>query len=184
MEKTVLVPIAHGNEELEAVTVIDLLRRADIKVIVAGENDMVTFSRGVKIIPDVLLSNISEYETFGAIVLFGGGQGVDNYLENDHLLEIVKYNIKKKNLICAICAAPLYLTQNKLINEDIKITSFPDVRMDLNHTNYSEESVVVCDNIVTSRGAGTAIDFALKIIELIIDRETAQKVAAEIVYKY
>lgn len=184
MEKTVLIPIAYGNEELEAVTVIDLLRRADIKVIVAGENDMVTFSRGVKIIPDVLLSEIAEYETYGAIVLPGGGQGVDNFLENEHLLEIVKYNIKKKNLICAICAAPLFLTQNKLIDETVKITSFPDVKSELNHNNYSEESVVVSGNFITSRGAGTAIDFALKIIETMTDKKTANKVAEEIVYKY
>lgn len=184
MEKSVLIPIAYGNEELEAVTVIDLLRRADIKVVVAGENDMVTFSRGVKIIPDILLSEVSEYETFGAIVLPGGGQGVDNFLENEHLLEIVKFNIAKDNLICAICAAPIFLTQNKLIDETVMITSFPDVKHELNHNNYSEEDVVVSGNFITSRGAGTAIDFALKIIETMTDKGTAKKVAEEIVYKY
>lgn len=184
MEKTVLVPIAYGNEELETVTVIDLLRRADIKVVVAGDNDMVTFAHGVKIIPDILLTDVSEDENFGAIILPGGSQGVYNFIEDEHLLQIVKYNLEKKNLICAICAAPLFLTQNNLIDENVKITSFPDMKSELRHSNYSEESVVVSDNIITSRGAGTAMDFALKIIEIMTDKKTANKVADEIVYKY
>lgn len=184
MEKSVLVPIAHGSEELETVTIVDLLRRADIKVTVAGENDMVTFSRGVKIIPDTLLSEIPEYENFGAIVLPGGGQGVDNFIEDDHLLEIVKYNIRKNNLICAICAAPLFLTHHKLIDESVMITSFPGMEEELNHKNYSEDDVVVSGNYITSRGVGTAIDFTLKIIETMTDLKTVQRVAEEIYYKY
>jgi len=184
MEKSVLVPIAYGSEELEAVTIIDLLRRADIKVTVAGDNDMVTLSRGVKIIPDISLSEISEYENFGAIVLPGGGQGVDSFLEDENLLEIVKYNIRKENLICAICAAPLFLTHHSLIDESVTITSFPEVKDELNHSNYSEEDVVVSGNYITSRGAGTSIDFALRIIGTMTDIETAQKVAKEICYNY
>ncbi len=184
MEKSVLVPIAYGSEELETVTIIDLLRRAEIKVTVAGDNEMVTFSRGVKIIPDVLLSEISEYENFGAIVLPGGSQGVDSFIEDEHLFEIVKYNIRKGNLICAICAAPLFLTHHKLIDETVTITSFPDVKDELNHSNYSEDDVVESKNFITSRSAGTAIDFALRIIGTMTDIETAQKVAKEICYKY
>ncbi|PKL79636.1 MAG: DJ-1 family protein [Ignavibacteriae bacterium HGW-Ignavibacteriae-4] len=184
MEKSVLVPIAHGSEELETVTIIDLLRRADIKVTVAGENDMVTFSRGVRIIPDILLSEVPEYENFGAIVLPGGGQGVDNFLEDDHLLEIVKYNIRKNNLICAICAAPLFLTHHKLIDESVMITSFPDMGEELNHKNYSEDDVVVSGNFITSRGPGTAINFTLKIIETMTDMKTVRRVAKEMCYKY
>ncbi len=183
MEKSVLVPIAHGSEELETVTIIDLLRRADIKVTVAGENDMVTFSRGVKIIPDILLTEVPEYESFGAIVLPGGSQGVVSFIEDDHLLEIVKYNIRKNNLICAICAAPLFLTNHNLIDETIRITSFPDVREELNHKNYSEDNVVISGNFITSRGAGTAIDFVLEIIKVMTNVETADRIASEICYK-
>lgn len=183
MGKNVLLPIAYGNEELETVTVIDLLRRADINVIVAGENDMVTFSRGVRIIPDVLLSDINDFEIFNAIILPGGTQGVDNFLENDHLVELVKFNIKKGNLIGAICAAPLFLTNKNLIDESVLITSFPDTQAEIHHKNYSEDDVVVSGNIITSRGPGTAIDFSLKLIELITDKATAQKVASEICYK-
>src|SRR5690554_4316402 len=114
MEKSVLLPLAYGSEEVEAITVADLLRRADIKVTIAGESDMVTCSRGVKIIPDILLTEVSEYETFGAIVLPGGGAGVDAFIENEHLVEIVKHNIDKGSLICAICAAPLFLKHHNL----------------------------------------------------------------------
>lgn len=184
MGKNVLLPIAYGNEELETVTIIDLLRRADINVIVAGENDMVTFSRGVRIVPDILLSDIGDFELFGAIILPGGAQGVDNFLENEHLYELVKYNIEHNNLIGAICAAPLFLTNKNLIDESVMITSFPETRAEIHHNNYSEENVVVSGNIVTSRGPGTAIEFSLKIIELITDRATANQVASEICYKY
>ncbi|MCB0701186.1 MAG: DJ-1/PfpI family protein [Candidatus Kapaibacterium sp.] len=184
MEKSVLVPIAYGSEEMETVIIVDLLRRANIKVTVAGDNDMVTLSRGVKIIPDIPLSEVSEYENFGAIVLPGGGQGVDSFIEDEHLLEIVKYNLKNRNLLCAICAAPLFLTSHNLIDESVTITSFPEVRNELNHKNYSTENVVISGNFITSRGAGTAIDFALSIIRVMTDIETAEKVAKEICYEY
>jgi 4-methyl-5(b-hydroxyethyl)-thiazole monophosphate biosynthesis len=138
----------------------------------------------VKIIPDILLNEVPEYENFGAIILPGGGQGVDNFIEDDHLLEIVKYNIRKNNLICAICAAPLFLTHHNLIDESVMITSFPEVREELNHKNYSEDDVVVSSNYITSRGAGTAIDFSLRIIGTMTNLETAQRVAKEICYKF
>ena len=183
MEKSVLLPLAYGSEEVEAITVADLLRRADIKVTIAGESDMVTCSRGVKIIPDILLTEVSEYETFGAIVLPGGGAVVDAFIENEHLVEIVKHNIDKGSLICAICAAPLFLKHHNLIDDTIEITSFPDVESELSHPKYSNDAVVVSGNFITSRGVGTAIEFALKIIERMVSKEKAESIAKEIVYK-
>jgi DJ-1 family protein len=182
MEKSALVPIAYGSEEMEAVIIIDLLRRADISVVVAGDNDIVTCSRGIKIVPDRPLSDIADDENFGAIVLPGGSKGVDGLIEDDNLIRLLKYNNGKGNLIGAICAAPKILVHHDIINEDTLITSFPDIYNELNHKNYSEESVVVDGNIITSRGAGTAIDFALKIIENLVSEKKAKEVAVEIVY--
>jgi 4-methyl-5(b-hydroxyethyl)-thiazole monophosphate biosynthesis len=183
MGKNVLLPIAYGSEELEAVTIVDLLRRAGINVVVAGEAEMVNCSRGVRIVPDLLLSQVGDGEEFDAIVLPGGGQGVDNLSENEYLLDLIKYNLGKGHLIGTICAAPLILTRHKLLADDVTITSFPDVFDELNHSNYSEDSVVVSGNIITSRGAGTATEFALQLIEILTDKATADKVADDICYQ-
>ena len=182
MEKSALVPIAYGSEEMEAVIVIDLLRRAEINVVVAGDSDIVTCSRGIKIVPDRPLSDIADDENFGAIVLPGGGKGVEGLIEDDNLISLLKYNNEKGNLICAICAAPKILVHHNIIDENTMITSFPDVYNELNHKNYSEDSVVVDGNIITSRGAGTAIEFALKIIEKLVSDKKAREIAEEIVY--
>lgn len=182
MGESILVPITYGNEELETVTIVDLLRRANLDVLLAGESEMVTMSRGIRIVPDIMLSEIADNECFRAIVI-PGGQGVNKLIDNIQLVELVKYNIDKGNLIGAICAAPLFLTSNKLIDESTAITSFPDVRIELNHNNYIEEDVVVSGHIVTSRGVGTAITFSLKLIEILVDKETSDKIAKDICYK-
>jgi DJ-1 family protein len=182
MEKSALVPLAYGSEEMEAVIIVDLLRRADINVVVAGDNDIVTCSRGIKIVPDRPLSDIADDENFGAIVLPGGSRGVDGLMEDDNLISLLKHNKSEGNLICAICAAPKILVKHSIVNNDTRLTCFPDVYNEINHENYSEENVVVDGNIITSRGAGTAIEFTLKIIEKLSGEEESREIAKEIVY--
>jgi DJ-1 family protein len=182
MDIRVLLPIAQGTEELEAITVIDLLRRAGISVIVSGDADIITCSRGVKIIPDTLLDSINELDEFDAVILPGGGLGTKNLMENSHLEKLLKCQKQKGKLIAAICAAPTILDAHHLINEDNAITSHPSVENILKNYNYREENVVIDGNFITSRGAGTAIDFALAIIERLVDSDTAERVAKEIVY--
>lgn len=182
MEKSALVPLAYGSEEMEAVIIIDLLRRADINVVIAGDNAIVTCSRGVKIVPDRPLTDIAEDENFGAIVLPGGSRGVDGLIEDENLISLLKHNKSEDNLICAICAAPKILVKHGIVSNETKLTCFPDVYNEINHDNYSEDDVVVDGNIITSRGAGTAIDFALKIIELLVSKEKSDEIAKEIVY--
>jgi DJ-1 family protein len=181
MTKYVLVPIAHGTEEMEAVIIIDILRRAGITVKVAGDNEIVTCSRGVKIIPDELIDNLDINSEFDAIILPGGGKGTDNLMNNYHLSEILKSHRERGALIAAICAAPTILSEFKILKPESKITSHPSVRNRLEHYNYIEEKVVFDDNIVTSRGAGTAFMFALFIVELLMNSDTAKKVACDII---
>ena len=111
----VLVPIANGTEEMEATIIIDMLRRAGVDVLVAGDGDMVTCSRGIRIIPDTNIDDISDDDEFDAIVLPGGGQGVENMINNQSLAAIVARHAAKRGLIGAICAAPRVLHEYGVI---------------------------------------------------------------------
>ena len=182
MEKKVLIPIAQGTEEIEAVVVIDILRRSGINVKVAGETEIVTCSRGVKIIPDVLIEKILLEEDYDAIILPGGSTGVENLLKNTHLEDVLKNHSGKNKIIAAICAAPTILSFYNLIPRGRRLTSHPSVRSQLQQYNYLEDKVVHDDNIITSRGAGTAFEFAFWLVEVLLDTETALKIAKDIIY--
>ena len=184
MNRKVLVPIANGTEEMEAVILIDMLRRAGIEVIVAGEKKQATCSRKVKLVPDKLLSEIDSGESYDAIVIPGGIGGTDNLSVNSHLRKIVENHKNKNCIISAICAAPLVLKKYGILRENNKITSHPSVKDSLQEFEYVEENVVVDNNLVTSRGAGSAFEFALKLIEMLVDKETAIKIAGNIVLKH
>jgi len=160
---SVLVPLAQGCEELEAITVIDLLRRAGIDVTSAGlDKQNVTASRGVVLVPDTDLDTALQ-KRYDMIVLPGGLPGAD-HLDNDARLRERLINMASEGkYIAAICAAPKVLASAGLL-ENKKATCYPGVLDALGVT--SELSAVVEDgNIITSRGPGTAMDFALSLIE-------------------
>lgn len=183
MNKKVLVPIARGSEELEAVAIIDVLRRADISVKVAGENEIITCSRGIKIIPDLLLDYISDEDIFDAVVLPGGLKGVENLSANDHLENIIEAHIRENKLVCAICAAPLVLADRKFLPTGAVITSHPGVKPQLKKFQYSDDRVVEYGNFITSRGPGTAIELALRIVEKLAGTDVADKIASAMLHK-
>lgn len=177
----VLVPIANGTEEMEAVIIIDMLRRAGLDVVVAGDGDMVTCSRGIRIIPDIAIDDIADDDEYSAVILPGGAQGVENFIANHALANIIARHKKKKAVIGAICAAPRVLHEFGMLKANQKVTSHPSVELDLKAYQYSLERVVNDAGIVTSRGAGTAFEFALELIRLMVDDKTATRVATDIV---
>jgi DJ-1 family protein len=183
MDIRVLVPIAHGTEEIEAVVIVDLLRRAGINVKIAGEFEIITCSRGVKILSDVLLRKLKPEDLFDAIVIPGGSAGTQVLSENEKLQEMLEEHRDNGKLIAAICAAPTILAQHRIIPVGSSITSHPSVMKSFAKYNYLEDAVVMDGNFITSRGAGTAIEFTLKIIETLIDSQTAENVAKAIVYR-
>ena len=183
MSKKILVPIAPGTEEMEAVITVDMLRRAGFDVTVAGIEEICECSRGVKIKADLLLEELQHALLFDAVVLPGGLEGTSAFARSHTLGEILKSHKKNERLIAAICAAPTALHHHGIIDPQAKITSHPSVANDLKNYEYSEERVVVDGNLVTSRGAGTAFDFAMKIIEKLKDAETAEEISKSIVYK-
>ena len=182
MSKKALIFIANGTEETEAITTVDLLKRANFSVKIAGDNELVTCSRGVKIIPDILIETLIEEDEFDVVIIPGGGNGVLNLGNNDIVQKIIKSNYNKGVLIAAICAAPSILIEMKIINEETPFTGFPSLKEEYAMYNYIDEKVVYNDNILTSQALGTTIPFALKIIEILTNKENANKIAEEIVY--
>lgn len=180
--KKVLIPLAQGCEELEAITIIDLLRRADIDVTSAGlEDGPVTCSHKTVIIPDTTLDNVLDKQ-FDMIVLPGGLPGSDHLRDDDRLIELLKKHAANNKFIAAICAAPKALAHAGLL-ESKKATSFPDVlsSLKLPNTEISSAAVVLDGNIITSRGPGTAMDFSLFLIKLLAGDEVKENVHKQMV---
>jgi protein deglycase len=167
--KKVLMPLAPGFEEIETVTVVDILRRAGARVTLAGtESGILEGSRGIHLIADILLEKV-DIDAFDLVVLPGGQPGTSNLQKNARVKVILETMNRNNKWIAAICAAPLVL-QSAGILTDKTITSHPSVRGGLQATHYSEDRVVVDGNLVTSRGPGTALEFAMKLVELLFDK--------------
>ncbi len=175
--KRVLIPLAQGCEELEAVTIIDLMRRAGIEVITAGlDGQAVTASRGVRLIPDAKLEDVMEQE-FDMLVLPGGLPGADHLDEDRRIHTLLKKMSEGGGYTAAICAAPKVLAHAGLLNGKAA-TGYPGVldSMELPTTEMSRDAVVIDGRVVTSRGPGTAMDFALTLIAQLLGEEKRHEV--------
>lgn len=178
----VLVPLAQGCEELEAVTIIDLLRRAQIDVTTAGlEDGPVTASRGVKLVPDTDIDTALK-EDFDMVVLPGGKAGAENLDNDPRIKALLKKMANNEKYTAAICAAPTVLANAGLL-KDKKATSYPGFleKMQLSDTTISNSPVVVDGNVITSRGPGTAMDFALALIETLAGKDKRIEVETALV---
>jgi len=176
---SVLVPLAQGCEELEAVTIIDLLVRAGVEVVTAGlEGGPVTASRGVVLLPQMTLEQALERD-YDMVVLPGGMPGATN-LENDlRLRELLRTMAANGKFTAAICAAPRALASAGVLSGK-RATSYPGHldKMDLPDVEYRQEAVVQDGKVITSRGPGTAMDFALHLVEQLVGREKRDEVEA------
>ena len=178
----VLVPISNGTEEMEAVIIIDMLRRAGITVTVAGDGDVIICSRGVKLVPDAILETLTDDDQFDAIVLPGGMQGVESLSANESVVHILERHIASKRLVAAICAAPLLLHDHALIPKGATITSHSAIAGTLqDRYTYTLDRVVEDGTLITSRGAGTAFEFSLALIRRLSSDAVATRVATDIV---
>tara|TARA_B100000315_G_scaffold23329_1_gene20200 strand:- start:410 stop:961 length:552 start_codon:yes stop_codon:yes gene_type:complete len=174
--KRVLVPIAPGFEEIETITVIDILRRANIEVVSAGtEPGEITGSRDVKIVPDALLKNVVNDENFDMIVLPGGLEGTTNLKKDKYVREIIQRMYQQGKYTSAICAAPTVLSAIG-ITIGKNVTSHPSVKEALQCQSYSEERVVVDGQIITSRSPGTAMEFAMKLVEILVGKDKVEEI--------
>ncbi len=180
--KRVLIPLAQGCEELEAVTIIDLLRRAKIEVVTAGlDGKTVTASRGVRLIPDIDLDTALGQD-FDMIVLPGGLPGAE-HLDNDPRIKtLLKKMANDEKYTAAICAAPKVLANAGVLSGK-KATSYPGFleNLDLPDTELKTDAVVIDGNVITSRGPGTAMDFALALIETLDGKDKRDEVEKALV---
>ena len=173
----VLVPLAEGCEEIEAVTIIDLLRRADIEVVVAGlQPGVVKASRGVQLVPDTTLDAVLD-EDFDMVVLPGGMPGAAHLKADARIITLLKNMAAAGRYTAAICAAPMVLAEAGLL-EGKQATSYPGFLDALPGIQLSTATVVKDGQVLTSRGPGTAMDFALALIEVLAGPEKRQQVEA------
>ncbi|HEX9758880.1 MAG TPA: DJ-1 family glyoxalase III [Nitrospiria bacterium] len=173
--KRVVVPLAPGFEEIEAITVIDILRRAGVEVMVAGIVEGAIEGRcGIKVIPDGSIDRVKAAD-FEMIILPGGAGGTEHLKKDPRVLQLLKEMQNSGKYTSAICAAPTVLSAAGMITGK-KITSHPTVKNSLTESSYSENRVVIDGNLVTSRAPGTAMEFAFTLVELLVGKKKANEV--------
>jgi len=176
MEKTVLVPISDGIEELEAIGIIDTLRRADAKVVIASVDDLqITASCGTKIVADTLIENCED-EEYDLIVLPGGLPGAEYLRDSKVLTTLLKKQAADEKLYAAICASPVVVLQYHGLLKGKKATVNPALADELLNRVEIDNRVVVDGNCITSRARGTVLEFAVKLIELLYGKDKADTI--------
>lgn len=181
--KKVYVFLADGFEEVEALTVVDLLRRAEMNVVTVSikEEKQVTGSNQIAVLADDVFSKV-DCSDADLLVLPGGGEGTENLEKFQPLLELVKSFVAQDRKVAAICAAPRILAGLGLLDGK-KATCYPSVMEMLTNAQKTTDPVAVDGCITTSRGVGTAIDFALELISQLASPEKAKEIAESVVYK-
>ena len=178
----VFVFLADGFEEIEGLTVVDMLRRADIPTVTVsvGNSKMITGAHRIEVEADIMFHEVLEPEA-AMYVLPGGMPGTLHLKEHEGLGKLLQKAYKNGKYLAAICAAPTVLEKYGML-EGRNATSYPTVEEELKSANYKTDKVVVDGNIITSRGMGTAIDFAAKLVELIKGTKEKDELLESIVY--
>lgn len=172
-----LVFLATGFEEIEATTIIDVLRRCRVDVTVAGLADhFVEGAHGIRIAVDKLLAEVDAAD-FDAVICPGGGMGTEKLRKNQKVLEIIRRAFESGKLVAAMCAAPAVLSDAEVLRHR-RCTIYPGMENELEKGGgeLSEDIVVVDDNVITSRGPATALPFALRIAERLVGKQVAEDV--------
>ncbi len=181
--KKVAVYLANGFEEVEALTVVDYLRRCGIKteMISVSGTEQVEGVHGIVVTSDKSIKEISDITEYDGIVFPGGMPGATNLRDDELVLSHARAMNEDKKIVAAICAAPIVMEKAGIL-EGRNITSFPGFETVLKSGNYQEDIVCVDENIVTSRGPATAVVFALKLVELLVGEKESKKLADSILF--
>ncbi|KAH9722927.1 protein DJ-1 [Citrus sinensis] len=174
----ILVPIANGSEEMEAVIIIDILRRAKANVVVASVEDKLEIlaSREVKLVADMLIDEAAKL-SYDLIVLPGGLGGAQAFAKSEKLVNMLKKQKESNRPYGAICASPALVLEPHGLLKGKKATAFPAMCNKLSDQSEIENRVMVDGNLITSRGPGTSMEFALAIVEKFFGRNKALELA-------
>ena len=180
----VYVLLAEGFEEVEALTPVDLLRRAGVETRLVGVTGAtVCGARGINVVTDLSMDEV-DLAKADMLVLPGGMPGTTNLYADKRVTDAVRAMADAGKYVAAICAAPSIILGGMGLLEGKKATCYPGMEDKLLGANWQEQPVVVDGNFVTSRGVGTAIAFALTLVTILKDEETAKSLANSIVYKW
>lgn len=178
--KKVCILLAEGFEEIEALTVSDIMRRAEVKCdLVSIGGKKVQSSHGVTVEADKIFEENMDYDL---VVIPGGMPGATNLRDDERVIKFVKKQNKEGKLLGAICAGPIVLGRAGL-TEGRNITSYPGYEDELPNCEYLEEAVVVDENIITSRGPATAMTFAYKLLEVLGYSHKVEGISSGMLYK-
>lgn len=178
----ILVPLANGFEEIEAISIIDICRRGEINVIVAGVGDnTIIGAHDIPVVADCLIDDVST-DNLDMVVLPGGWGGTEALASNATVQSILKQMKQNDKHIGAICAAPYALNAAGVLSENY--TCYPSIENKIRTQGYDKNTDTVTDGkVITSQGVGTAICYALEIIKTLQGEEIAQKIKKEILAK-
>ncbi len=175
----ILIFLANGFEEVEAVTPADYLRRAGIDVVLAGVGTTTpTGARGISINTDIEISDLSGVPD--GVVLPGGLPGAQNLADSEDVFRICREVMDSGGMVASICAAPALVLGTYRMLEGRRYTCYPGFEENQSSGFFSDNRVVVDGNLITSRSAGTAAEFSLAIIRYLLDDEMAKKIAASV----
>ncbi len=181
MTMKVLVPVAEGCEEMEAVILVDVFRRAGWEVTAMGlKPGEITASRGVRLIPDTVVDDL-DARSFDVLAIPGGNGGVETLCGDERILDIVRQFHAAKKWICAVCAGPLVLDRAGIL-DGVPVTCHPSAGSKLKGTKRSDERIIQHENIITSQGPGTTMAFALHVVSTLENPEKAGEIAAAMVF--
>lgn len=183
MPTRVLVPLAEGFEEIETVTIVDVLRRAELEVTLAGLGPgPIVGSRGIRVEADAEWSAVDPAD-FDALVLPGGMGGTLEMMREESLLAALRASFEAGKLTAAICAAPLVLSAAGVVGER-PFTAHPSVHDRLPAEHLDPDSRVVrAGHLLTSQGPGTALEFALALVEELVGADRARELSAAMVVR-
>lgn len=179
--KNVYLFLADGFEEVEAFTPVDILRRGgiNIKTVSIMQTKIVCGSHNIKAEADLLFDK-NAYDDADMLILPGGGKGTQNLKDHKELNGILHKAYNDGKLLAAICAAPSVFGLAGFL-DGLTAVCYPGFELQLIGATVGKENVCVDNNIITSRGAGTAMEFAFKLLEILTDKETSDKIKEQII---
>lgn len=180
--KKLLVFIADGTEEVEVLTVVDYLRRAEVEVdlVSVGESGKIKGAHDVYIGADMTIDEIKE-NNYDAIYVPGGMPGAENIKNTEKAISLIKEGFENKKIISALCAAPIVLEEAGVL-EGKDFTCYPGFEDEIKSGNYKDQNVVVDENVITGKGPAIAAELAFKLIEALVGKEKSEEVREGTLY--